>query len=99
MITKKELKRDDKYLVAKYEDGTYLFLEETANTTSPCRVKNPFDATKKRPYDLEIQPDYFVDIKEPAFYFENSSRMWHWLQGSKMVVVEENLIVTTIEKD
>ncbi len=78
-------------LVAKKEDGTFLFLDCAPGTTTPHYVDNPIDATY-------IEPGTgFEKIHNAPYYFENSSRMRDWLQGCKMVVMEIRIEATIDE--
>ena len=87
----------EKYLVAMFSDGTFLYLEETPATTTPLRVKTPMEATKKRPYISE--KDFFTNIRESSYYFEDSPRMRSWLEGSNMVVIKEKRIAEKESKN
>jgi len=81
------MKRETKYLVAKRNDGKYLYLEEDVSTTSPRYVDSPLDAKLIDVYDDE---EDLKHPKHPEWYFEHSHRMQLWLKDCRMVVITEN---------
>ena len=78
----------DRFLVARRNDGKFLYLAETFNATSPNWIDQPFFATKKRPFkDYDDPDEYFTKPFKATYYFENSDRMRQWLTGCRMVEV------------
>ena len=80
----KTYRKNDKYAVAINKDGKFFGLRESYSTTSPFTTDHPSNAKKVRPHreDEELQP--------APYYFENSHRMRHWLEGYEMVWIEED---------
>lgn len=84
-------RKTQKFLVAFREsDNKFFGLEETFATTSPRYVDHPVDAKLITPSSSDPE-----GVKEPAYYFENSSRMRGWLNGFRMVWVTLTSIAET----
>ena len=82
----------DKYFVVRYQDGTFLKLEETVAITHNSHVDNPVKATKVRPVNKD-----WTCLHETEYYFETSDRMRRWLAGGKLILVESMTVAETIE--
>ena len=69
-------------LVAKHDNGSFLYLECSPGATTPHYIKNPINATYIRPYSKSDE------IHNASYYFENSARMRDWLKDCIMVIME-----------